>query len=128
MQARWIGGFWLSLLAMGAGCTVVDLIAGDPYVSQDLNHSQIVYPSRFSGVGRFSGSDNQWVGLHAEKLTAALGPPDSILEAKPKGGTFPYGIHVLSYIYYGDRSSRVACIDTYVVVEATGIIVKYYCR
>jgi len=118
----------LSLLAIGAGCTVVDLIAGDPYVSQDQNHSQLVYPARFSGVGRFSGSDNQWVGQHADELTAVLGPPDSVLEARPKGASFPYGIHALSYIYYGDRSSRGACIDTYVVVEATGMIVKYYCR
>ena len=122
MRTRWIGGCWLSLLAIGAGCTVIDLIVGEPYDFQDQYQSQFTYPARLMGSG------NPWIGQHADALTAALGQPDSILEARPKNAPFPDGIHVLSYIYYGNRSSSSACIDTYVVVEATGMIVKYYCR
>jgi len=110
------------LLAICAGCAFVDFVAGDPSGPQDQYQAQFAYP-----VTR-RGSGNPWVGQHADELTAALGPPDSILEARPRGSPFPNGVHVLSYIYYGDRSVRAACIDTYVVVEATGVIVKYYCR
>jgi len=112
------------LLVICAGCTFVEVIVGDPQepLDQDHHSAQFTYPANLLGSG------DPWIGQHSDQLVAALGVPDAILEARPKGAPFPDGIHVLSYIYYGDRSTRISCIDTYVVVEATGMIVKYYCR
>lgn len=123
-RMRCIGVPCIILLALGAGCSVVDVLVGDPQEPPDQGHysAQFTYPANLRGFG------NPWIGQHADQLVAALGTPDLILEARPKFAPFPDGIHVLSYIYSGNRSTSMSCIDTYVVVEATGMIVKYYCR
>jgi len=76
----------------------------------------------------FDAFDNPWVGREVAVLVATLGPPDAILEARPRGGDFEAGIHALSYIYNPGFESAAVCIDVYVVAEASGTIIKYYCR
>jgi len=77
---------------------------------------------------RYSNCCNSWVLRPVEELIALRGPPDDILEAKPRWTQFSHGIHVLSYIYYNRSTDNRSCIDTFVVVEDTGTIIKYYCR
>ena len=77
---------------------------------------------------RYTVAGDPWVGDHVANLTRVLGPPDDILEAKPKWCEFQHGVHVLSYIYYDGSATGRSCIDTFVVVEETGIVIKYYCR
>ena len=76
----------------------------------------------------YSSFGNPWVGHQIEELIDDRGQPNSVLEAKPKWSSFKDGVHVLSYIYYGDTTTGGSCIDTFVVVEDTGTIIKYYCR
>jgi hypothetical protein len=76
----------------------------------------------------YSSFGNPWVGHQIEELIDDRGQPNSVLEAKPKWSSFKDGVHVLSYIYYGDTTPGGSCIDTFVVVEDTGTIIKYYCR
>jgi hypothetical protein len=76
----------------------------------------------------YSDLGEPWVGYEVETLIAERGPPDSVLEAKPRWLPFKHGVHVLSYIYYNREAGAAPCIDAYVVVEDTGVIVKYYCR
>ena len=79
------------------------------------------YQELYSHVG------GPWVGRQVGELTAVRGQPDDIREAKPSSCAFPHGIRVQSYIYYNDSEDG-SCIDTFVVVEASGKIIKYYCR
>jgi hypothetical protein len=76
----------------------------------------------------YSKFGNPWVGHQIEELVEERGLPDSVLEAKPKWSSFKDGVHVDSYIYFSKTSAGGSCIDTFVVVEATGTIIKYYCR
>ena len=76
----------------------------------------------------YSDLGEPWVGYEVETLIAERGPPDSVLEAKPRWLAFKHGVHVLSYIYYNREPGGGPCTDAYVVVEDTGVIVKYYCR
>ena len=76
----------------------------------------------------FSNFGDPWVGHQIDELVEERGPPDSVLEAKPKWSSFKNGVHVDSYIYYGEVTAGGSCIDTFVVVEDTGTIIKYYCR
>ena len=77
---------------------------------------------------RYSEFGNPWVGHQIEELVEERGLPDSVLEAKPKWSSFKDGVHVLSYIYYNETTPGESCIDTFVVVEDSGAIIKYYCR
>ena len=87
---------------------------------------QLFYFDEYQQV--YSNFGDPWVGHQVEELIAERGQPDSVLEAKPKWSAFEDGVHVLSYIYYNDAAAGGSCIDTYVVVEDSGAIIKYYCR
>jgi hypothetical protein len=63
---------------------------------------------------------------HVDELVALYGEPDLVLEARPRYGEFRGGIPALSYVYR-PRGGRL-CHDTYVVIMATGRIVRYFCR
>ena len=76
----------------------------------------------------YNNFDSPWVGHQIEELIEERGLPDSVLEAKPKWSSFKDGVHVLSYIYYSEATTGGSCIDTFVVVEDAGTIIKYYCR
>jgi hypothetical protein len=77
---------------------------------------------------RYSNFGDPWVGLQVEDLIASRGPPDDVLEAKPRWTSFTHDVHVLSYIYYSGTDAGRSCIDAFVVVEDTGTVIKYYCR
>jgi hypothetical protein len=77
---------------------------------------------------RYSNFGDPWVGHQVEELIAEHGPPDDVLEAKPKWSSFMHGVHILSYIYYNKTAAGGSCIDTFVLVEDSGTIIKYYCR
>jgi hypothetical protein len=63
---------------------------------------------------------------YADELVALCGPPDLVLEARPKDGEYRDGVPALSYIYK-PRDGR-KCYDTFVIVMATGRVARYYCR
>ena len=99
------------------GCTDAPLV--DDY--QALSIAE--YQARYSNFG------DPWVGHRVDELIAERGPPDSVFEAKPRWTpSFKHGVHIDSYIYYDTTASARACIDTFVVVEDSGTIIKYYCR
>ena len=78
---------------------------------------------------RYSNFVNPWVGHQVDELIAERGPPDSVLEAKPRWTpSFKHGVHIDSYVYYNAIAESRACIDTFVVVEDSRTIIKYYCR
>ena len=64
--------------------------------------------------------------IYEKELVALYGPPDLVLEARPRDGEFRDGIPALSYIYKPRDGRR--CYDTFVVVMATGKVARYYCR
>jgi hypothetical protein len=74
------------------------------------------------------GFDGQAIAHDVEELILKRGPPSGIYEARPRGSEFRYGIPALSYVYESGPESSQTCLDTYVVVIATGEIVRYYCR
>ena len=63
---------------------------------------------------------------YVDELVALYGPPDLVLEARPKDGEFRDGVPALSYIYK-PRDGR-TCYDTFVVIMATGKVARYHCR
>jgi hypothetical protein len=96
-------------------------------MGQVINYDQPLsieeYQERYTKFG-----DHPWVGHQVEELIAERGPPDDVLEAKPKWTSFEHGVHVLSYIYYNESAAGESCIDAFVVVEVSGTIIKYNCR
>ena len=127
----WIALICVTLLATVAGCAVVDWIFGPPgpdYAAGPYS-SELEMPFVYSR-GRFS-SDSAWIGRHSDELVESLGEPDLILEARPRFADYRDGIPKISYVYRaepGARSDRSTCIDAFVVLQATGEIVDYYCR
>ena len=122
---RWIAVICVTLLATISGCAFVDWIFGEPGSYYD----EFETPMAFSS-GRFS-SDNPWIGRHRDELIESLGQPDMILEARPKYSEYRGGIPRISYVYRSEpveSPGRSTCIDAYVVLQATGEIVNYYCR
>lgn len=70
--------------------------------------------------------DDQWVSYSVDELIATRGEPDEIFHAIPMGSTFDHGVHIDAYVY--GLYNKGPCIDAYVVVEASGQIVRYHCR
>jgi hypothetical protein len=64
--------------------------------------------------------------IYADELVALYGPPDLVLEARPKDGEYRDGVPALSYIYK-PRDGR-KCYDTFVVIMETGKVARYHCR
>ena len=63
---------------------------------------------------------------HVDELIVLCGPPDLILEARPRYGEFREGIPAVSYVYK-PRDGR-PCFDTFVVIVTTGTVARHYCR
>jgi hypothetical protein len=108
--------FAILLCLVLVGCSISEFFDYDQWPRLDE------YQTGYSKFG------NPWVGHQIDELVEERGLPDSVLEAKPKWSSFKNGVHVDSYIYYNEATARGSCIDTFVVVEATGTIIKYYCR
>ena len=64
--------------------------------------------------------------IYADELVALYGPPDLVLEARPRDGEFLDGIPALSYIYKPRDGQK--CYDAFVVIMATRKVARYYCR
>ena len=64
--------------------------------------------------------------IHVDELVALYGPPDLVLEARPRDGEYRDDIPALAYIYK-PRDGR-ECYDTFVVIMATGKVARYHCR
>ena len=78
---------------------------------------------------RYSNFGDPWVGHQVDELIAERGPPDNVFEAKPRWvPSFKHDVHIDSYVYYSATANSRACIDTFVVVEDSRTIIKYYCR
>lgn len=101
-------------MSLPMGCQFNEWLFDDP--------APLMFSSTYVPV---SGED--WIGHDVDELITSVGPPDSVLEAVPRYTPFPGGRHVLSYIYFESPTGN-ACIDTWVVDESSGVIVKYYCR
>lgn len=63
---------------------------------------------------------------HVDELVALYGEPDLILEARPRYGEYRDRIPAMSYVYKPRDGRR--CVNTFVVIEATGRVARYYCR
>ena len=76
----------------------------------------------------YSHSEESRVGDNVAALVAERGPPDTILEAQPLMAPYERGLGVVSYVYDDRAPGGVSCIDAYVVVEETGVIIEHHCR
>ena len=113
----WKAGLGLfTVLILAGGCTLPTV--PDERSALSAEEYQLLY-SHFG---------EPWVGDDVAALVADRGAPDSVLEAKHRLAEFKHGVHVLSYIYYNRAPGSSSCIDAYVVVEETGVIIKHYCR
>jgi hypothetical protein len=109
-------------MCAGPACSLRDWIAEEfPYPIDE-------YQLRFSYFSFAAGRSSQWVGSDIGQLLDQRGPPDLMLEARPKYGEYRYGMPAVSYVYRPDPGSGTQCYETYVVIEATGKIDRYYCR
>ena len=70
---------------------------------------------------------NPWVGRKVSELIADRGSPDMVLETKTRTHNTSDLFHTDSYIYLSKKESPSDCIRTFVVLFASGEIVKYYC-
>lgn len=77
---------------------------------------------------RYIVAGDPWAGDHVENLVRVLGPPDDIFEATPRYCSPAHGVRLLSYVYYNEAAEDRSRIDTYIVVEGTGVVIKYYRR
>lgn len=119
----------LFLVALGAGCSFANWIDRNFPTPIDEYWMSSAYTSAGYRYGRKIDSfDGQVIPQDADGLIVKRGPPDWIYEARPRDGEFRYGIPALSYVYEPGPESSQTCFDTYVVVIATGEIVRYYCR
>ena len=87
----------------------------DDYPLRDSYHAAL--PAAYTGAVEVANVD---------ELIASHGPPDLILEARPRYGEFRDGIPAVSYIYK-PRDGR-PCFDTFVVIMTTGTVARHYCR
>ena len=112
------------LLLPMAGCATGEWIVGDPVPPGYVQPSTATIDYQVY----FLAFDNQWVGRGKEELVTEFGAPQAIYEARPIGTDFEAGIDTLSYVYGVDSGSLASCVDVYVLAQATGTIIKYYCR
>ena len=105
------------------GCALETLVFGhDDAVSADRPIATYDYSAYFRS------SDNTWVGRSRDELVDALGPPDSVYEARPRFTDYwEAGFPAYTYVYGGGGSSG-RCIDAYVIAQPTGTVIKYFCR
>jgi hypothetical protein len=76
----------------------------------------------------FRAFDNPWVGRSRDELVQALGPPDSIYEARHRFADYDAGIPASTYVYSNGIDNPGRCIDAYVIDQPTATVIKYYCR
>ncbi len=121
---RGIALLCMTLILPFHGCALEALIFGDiDAVPTAARYSTYDYRANFRSF------DNPWVGRTREELLNALGPPDAVLEARPKFvDQWKGGVPVYMYVYSGANKSSGKCIDAYVVAEPSSTVIKYYCR
>jgi hypothetical protein len=71
------------------------------------------------------GDPSPWVGKSLDELVEALGPPDSIYQARHTFADFDAGIPAFTYVYVREGSLQV---DAYVIDEYSKTVIKYYTR
>jgi hypothetical protein len=119
----------LIVLASGAGCSLTEWIEENFPTPIDEYWISSAYPGSAYGYGgQIYGFNGHAIPHDVDELIVNFGPPDGTYEARPRNSEFRYGIPALSYVYDPDPESSQVCFDTYVVVIATGEIVRYYCR
>ena len=117
LRFPWKAGIGLStVLILAGGCTITPI--SDERSSLSAEDYQALH----------SHFDESRVGDNIATLLAERGPPDTILEGQPLMAPSDRGVHVLSYVYDDRVPGGAACIDAYVVVEETGVIIKHHCR
>ena len=120
---------WKAAVTVAAFMIISDsctFLSGSSISSSTSNYGRPLTAYEYQDL--YSDPGEPWVGYEVETLIAERGLPDSVLEAKPRWLPFKHGVHALSYIYNNKEQGPGPCIDVYVVVEETGVIVKYYCR
>ena len=114
----------MMLVLSPSGCVLETLIFGD---SEGIPVDTWYPVYEYSAYAR--SSSNPWVGRSRDELIEALGPPEFVLEARPRfSNGWPDGFPAYTYVYRGDTNSPGHCIDAYVVAEPTSTVIKYYCR
>ena len=112
----------LALLVTLLGCGIHQWVNDNFPMPIDEYLSQTAYTDGYRVY------DSTWIGSDVDDLVRGRGAPYLVLEARPKYGNFRDGIPAVSYVYAPIEGSGKACFDTYVVVEETGTVVRYYCR
>ncbi len=119
----------LFLVALGAGCSIANWVDKNFPTPIDQYWMLSAYSrTGYSNIHQSRSFDGQVIPQDVDELMIKRGPPDGIYEARARNTEFRYGIPVLSYVYEPGPASNQTCRDTYVVVIATGEIVRYYCR
>lgn len=112
------------------GAVVLTMLAGcglSVWVADNFPSPAEQYPRRdFYGAVVPAGRPGISGISHVDELVTLYGPPDLILEARPRNGDFRDGTPAASYVYY-PRDGR-HCYDAFVVILATGRVVRHYCR
>jgi hypothetical protein len=110
-------GILILLLAITCGCSL-----------KDWAILQIDFLLDGYGPDFCRHEDGNWIGCEDTDLIATRGEPSLILEARPRKAQYRDGIPAMSYVYFPTGDQARSCIDTYVVVEETRQVVRYYCR
>ena len=119
---------------LSAGSSVLNLVlVASCFVGMGCTEAPVVYGYQRLSIEeyqlRYSEFGEPWVGHQVDELIAERGPPDNVFEAKPRWSpSFKHGVHIDSYVYYNKMGSARTCIDTFVVVEESRRIIRYYCR
>ena len=112
---------WAVICALLTGCSVSEWVAEN----FPMPIEEYAWRDSYRGAAAVVYVGGSQV-THVDELVALHGPPDLVLEARPRYGEYRGGIPALSYVYK-PRDGRV-CYETYVVIEATGRVARSYCR
>ena len=104
------------LLLIAAGCSIGE------WIDRDVPPASLgSYPEHYDpGV--------QMIGRDVDDTVEQIGPPDFILDGRPRYGEYKNGIPVLSYVYVSETYFGTNCIDVLVVTQQSGKVARYHCR
>ena len=101
---------------MVAGCSIGEWIERDAPPT-----SLRSYPAHYDQGLRMIGRD-------VDDAVEQIGPPDFVLDGRPRYGQYKNGVPVLSYVYASETYFGTNCIDVLVVTQQSGKVARYHCR
>ena len=114
--------FFLLLIYL-LSCTFSDYIV-DEY-PDDSRQSQ---SANYSNISRSPGLANALVGKSVTELVSILGQPDLMIDTVPRGARYSDDTCDYAYVYLPKPGSASQCVNTYVIDELSGEVIKFYCR